>query len=569
MADASAVMTPEEYLQKTSLSAMLTALLEETCKEKPNELRPFMLSFMLKTYPTSVDADLRGKVDAVLEASPWKQCTDVAPTHEGLTTYLDQIKARPTLESMLERALREQPSNVVGFVINCLLDSTTASGDGGAASAAAADLLESSTARIAAGPDENVLAAFEHVKEGDMDALSEKLDAGLDVNCRDEEQNSLLHLAAEGEPGIVEELMKRKINVNAQNRMGQTALMQAVTYEDAEIVTLLLEAGASIEQKDVDGKDAKALAEDISDETIQRALGVEVKEVAEVEHKPAARRNSVSSEVVDPKAKIDLSTIKTYEKDDATKARIRECVKESILFRAADEETLGILVDAMAETKVPAGEEIIKQGDEGNFFYIVDHGHFDCFVKAEGHELPGKKVLEYSTGGTFGELALMYNTPRAATVVASEDSLLWALDRTAFRTLLLQKMCEKRLKFEELLAIAPVISKMGVYDRSLLADAFEEKSYAAGSAIISQGDDAHQFFIVTKGSAVVKKDGTQVNQVPVAGYFGELGCLRKQPRSATVEAGADCSCAFIDQSSFLRLMSTALAPLEAQAAGYK
>ena len=68
-------------------------------------------------------------------------------------------------------------------------------------------------------------------------------------------------------------------------------------------------------------------------------------------------------------------------------------------------------------------------------------GTFECFVKRadDGLEDPrGRLVLSYAEGSTFGELALMYNTPRAASIVASSDSVLWAMDRETFRTVILQ-----------------------------------------------------------------------------------------------------------------------------------
>jgi cAMP-dependent protein kinase regulator len=72
----------------------------------------------------------------------------------------------------------------------------------------------------------------------------------------------------------------------------------------------------------------------------------------------------------------------------------------------------------MFEKKVTADEVIISQGDEGDNFYVVDEGQFDVYVN-------DKKVVEIGPGGSFGELALMYNTPRAATVQATSDGVLW------------------------------------------------------------------------------------------------------------------------------------------------
>ncbi len=54
-------------------------------------------------------------------------------------------------------------------------------------------------------------------------------------------------------------------------------------------------------------------------------------------------------------------------------------------------------------------------------------GTYDIYVKIDGED---KKVGSYDNQGSFGELALMYNMPRAATIVATSDGTLWAMVRT-------------------------------------------------------------------------------------------------------------------------------------------
>ena len=75
---------------------------------------------------------------------------------------------------------------------------------------------------------------------------------------------------------------------------------------------------------------------------------------------------------------------------------------------------------------------IINEGEKGDNFYIVQTGEFAVFLK----KLPGKCVKTYSAGESFGELALLYNSPRAATVKCTASGTLWALDRTTFRAIL-------------------------------------------------------------------------------------------------------------------------------------
>lgn len=59
--------------------------------------------------------------------------------------------------------------------------------------------------------------------------------------------------------------------------------------------------------------------------------------------------------------------------------------------------------------------------------YIVDSGKFEISTEAQG------KVGECNKGSKFGELALIYNAKRAATVTCVENAKLWALDRHIFR----------------------------------------------------------------------------------------------------------------------------------------
>lgn len=68
-------------------------------------------------------------------------------------------------------------------------------------------------------------------------------------------------------------------------------------------------------------------------------------------------------------------------------------------------------------------------GDAGDNFYVVESGDFDIFVN-------GNRVASRGPGTSFGELALLYNSPRAATVTSTKPCVLWALDRHTFRHML-------------------------------------------------------------------------------------------------------------------------------------
>ena len=94
--------------------------------------------------------------------------------------------------------------------------------------------------------------------------------------------------------------------------------------------------------------------------------------------------------------------------------------------------------------KYPAGHFIIKQGGEGDYFYVLSQGEVDIYLKKGDQEFPGVVVDSVGPSASFGELALMYMCPRAASVVAKTDVTLWALDRATFRQIMSDTNSKKR-----------------------------------------------------------------------------------------------------------------------------
>jgi CRP-like cAMP-binding protein len=76
---------------------------------------------------------------------------------------------------------------------------------------------------------------------------------------------------------------------------------------------------------------------------------------------------------------------------------------------------------------VPAGTDVIRQGDVGDRFYVVDQGSFAVLVD-------GEQVNTLDEGAFFGEIALLYDVPRTATVRAIGDGAVWTLDQEEFLT---------------------------------------------------------------------------------------------------------------------------------------
>jgi cAMP-dependent protein kinase regulator len=169
----------------------------------------------------------------------------------------------------------------------------------------------------------------------------------------------------------------------------------------------------------------------------------------------------------------------------------------------------------------------------------------------------GEKVATIEPGGSFGELALMYNAPRAATVISAEPGCtLWALDRITFRRILMDSAYQRRRMYEVFLSEVHILSTLSDYERSKVADALETQKFPAGSYIIKEGDPGESFYILESGRAAAYKQGTDkpVMNYKKGDYFGELALLNDAPRAASVMAETDVKVATLGKAGFQRLL---------------
>ncbi len=282
-----------------------------------------------------------------------------------------------------------------------------------------------------------------------------------------------------------------------------------------------------------------------------------------------ARRASVSAERYDPEADDDDEEKVVHPKTDAQRERLAEAIGGILLFRSLDPEQVQEVIDAMFERKVTPGDNVIVQGDDGDNFYVIDTGLYDVFVSTEDGP---KKVFQFDNKGSFGELALMYNMPRSATVTAVEVGTLWAMDRGSFRRIVLKSAFKKRKMYEELLESVPMLKHLDSYERMNLADALLPKNYA-DQCIIKDGDAADGMYFIENGNAriTIQKNGqeTEVATIGKGKYFGELALVENKPRSANVYAVGKVKCAFLERESFERLLGPCLDIMKRNIAAYK
>ncbi|XP_055688695.1 cAMP-dependent protein kinase type I regulatory subunit isoform X3 [Lutzomyia longipalpis] len=270
---------------------------------------------------------------------------------------------------------------------------------------------------------------------------------------------------------------------------------------------------------------------------------------------PVRRRGGISAE---PVTEEDATSYvkKVVPKDYKTMAALSKAIAKNVLFSHLDENERSDIFDAMFPVNCLTGESIIQQGDEGDNFYVIDQGEVEVFVNSE-------LVTTIGEGGSFGELALIYGTPRAATVRAKTDVKLWGIDRDSYRRILMGSTIRKRKMYEEFLSRVSILESLDKWERLTVADALETVSFEDAETIVKQGEPGDDFYIIVEGCAVVlqqkgeaqqNEESAEVGRLGPSDYFGEIALLLDRPRAATVQARGPLKCVKLDRARFERVL---------------
>lgn len=217
------------------------------------------------------------------------------------------------------------------------------------------------------------------------------------------------------------------------------------------------------------------------------------------------KRTSVSAEVYGQfnikKSFVPKIIPKTAEQINRIRTRMEQC----FIFSALEHKDIQTVIDAMEEKKFQKFDKVIQQGDHGDTLFLVDSGSLDCFKLLKQDDKEATYLKVYLPGEAFGELALLYNAPRAATIIAKENCVLWALDRETFNFIVKDAAIRKREKYEKFLKSVEILKTFGNYEITQISDALKTKFYKKNDVIIKQNDFGDDFFIIEEGETVATK----------------------------------------------------------------
>ncbi|XP_032592287.1 cGMP-dependent protein kinase 1 isoform X2 [Drosophila grimshawi] len=224
-------------------------------------------------------------------------------------------------------------------------------------------------------------------------------------------------------------------------------------------------------------------------------------------------------------------------KDEATRNLILNAIEHNdFLNNLMDKERKDMVINAMAPASYKKNSYIINEHDEGSEFFVSAEGYYDV-IQA------GKHVGNFGPGTVFGELAILYNAPRKATIKAATDARVWKIARETFRAIMQISGSREREENLQFLRSAPFLQELEESLLTKVVDLLQRKFYETGSCIVREGELGNEFFIIRGGTVTIKKKDEAKHEQIVAkrkrgDYFGEQALMNADVRQASVYADA-------------------------------
>ncbi|XP_061732188.1 cGMP-dependent protein kinase 1-like isoform X2 [Nerophis ophidion] len=233
------------------------------------------------------------------------------------------------------------------------------------------------------------------------------------------------------------------------------------------------------------------------------------------------KRQAISAEpsALDP-SQLSHVTLTSYCKTKTSSELIQKALMDNDFMKHLEHGQILTILDCMRPTSLAKGCCVIQEGDDGSMVYVLEEGMVEV---TKG----GKKLCTIGPGNVFGELAILYNCTRTATVTALTDVKLWAIDRQGFQTIMMRTGLIKHSQYTDFLRSVPSFQSLTEDVLSKLADVLEETHYSDGDYIIRQGATGDTFFIISEGQVnVSQQSASSGEQAPVktlskGDWFGE------------------------------------------------
>lgn len=214
------------------------------------------------------------------------------------------------------------------------------------------------------------------------------------------------------------------------------------------------------------------------------------------------------------------------------------------------------IIAASSQKMYKAGDVLIRKDSIGEDSYVVLAGSVGVYSDLSQNLL----IATLPPLSVFGESAAVSNKKRTADVAALSDCLILAVN---LKKIIepqdgtdLNKNIRVRLVFSQLMKTHPIFRNFpGDVIQMLLGSCKVEKA-PAHKTILQQGEKGKDFYFILSGNVQIVKDRMPEARLSVGSYFGEVGVLQKQLRTASVVTETECTFLVLSERNFIGLLAS-------------
>ncbi|XP_054455975.1 cGMP-dependent protein kinase 2 isoform X2 [Anoplopoma fimbria] len=251
-----------------------------------------------------------------------------------------------------------------------------------------------------------------------------------------------------------------------------------------------------------------------------------------------------------------ISIAKSIHKDSHTKKLINNAIMNNDFLKKLEPQHMREMVDCMYEKVYTEGQLVIQEGEPGNYLYVLADGLLEVIQN-------GKLLGEMRPGTAFGELAILYNCKRTATIKAVSQSHIWALDRQTFQTIMMRTTQARHEEYFSFLRSVSLLQGLPEEKLAKVVDCLEVDYFEKGEYIIREGEEGNTFFIIAKGEVSFTQstegfdEPQEIKALGVGDYFGEKALISEDVRSANIICNEnDTHCLVVDRDNFNQMVGT-------------
>ena len=235
-------------------------------------------------------------------------------------------------------------------------------------------------------------------------------------------------------------------------------------------------------------------------------------------------------------------------KIESDRTLIISALNNHFIFTSLSEEDKEVVADSMQLYVFPPGSTVFEQDRPSRSYYVVRSGNLEVLVK-------NRKVNKIHTGEGFGELALLHDNPRSATIRCMDRVTLWGIERQMFRKVIEEMNTQIYEQNREFLEKVLLLQPLSSLQKDSLAASLLPHKYAAGQKIITEGETGQQLFIIKEGTVSVQKGVKEITRIHKGDYFGEGALLNNAPRSASCVAVDTVRCVSLSRDTLQKTLN--------------